>query len=269
MQSDKLMQEVQVERATYAPDNFFKWTAGLDTKVEANLVHGNVESGASIQETWDDYTELINILSTPVDDDQIVLSLEIDSPDFVTLDTTKYEDWDAFWDTNPKFAFGGKTDAEWIDSIRTLEVAPCQMLTFNVTSPENFEKNWNVYQSFGFHDAAFRDAQPVFTDENLADALNVDIQQMWSGMASFRVPCDSVRGEEMPYNEYVRKFEPADFGVSRLWIRADWNVFAGVWTREAKFDFKIKGESILPEDSNLLLIILGLLAVAGDRKSVV
>jgi len=173
----------------------------------------------------------------------------------VTLPTDKYENWKEFWDAKP--------EAEWIDSIRTLTVEPCQMVTFNVTSPENFEKNWNVAQTFGFHDAAFRDAQPVFTDENLADALNVDIQQMWSGMASFRVPCDSVRGEEMPYNEYVRKFEPADFGVSRLWIRADWNVFAKTWTREAKFDFKIKSKPILPEDSNLLLIVLGILAVAG------
>jgi hypothetical protein len=139
------------------------------------------------------------------------------------------------------------------------------MLTFNVTSPENFERNWNVYQTFGFHDAAFRDAQTVFTQANLADTDNqaAGIQQMWSGMASFRIPCDSIRGEEMPYNEYVRKFEPEDFGVSRLWVRAEWNHFADVWTREAKFDFKIKSAPILPEDSNLLLIILGLLAVAG------
>jgi len=68
VQSDELMQEVQVQRATYAPDNFFKWMAGVDTEVEANLVHTNVESGASIQDSWDDYTELINILSTPVAD---------------------------------------------------------------------------------------------------------------------------------------------------------------------------------------------------------
>ena len=241
VQSTDMKNDVDVQRGKYAPQNFFTWSPCLTADkndcipTDAQLTAGThtVVDGSTVKATWDDYTELINILSTPVDSDQIILDLATASADFVTLDTSVYSTWEEYWDTKP--------DSEWLDTIKRVEVVPCQMLTFNVTSAENFERNWNVYQSFGFHDAAFRDAQPVFTQGNLDDADNqaAGIQQMWSGMASFRVPCDSIRGEEMPYNEYVRKFQPEDFGVSRLWVRAEWNHFADVWTREAKFDFKI------------------------------